>query len=137
MYKQISENKFNELLNFYEQGGTYQKKKTMGNRMESKLFEDVGFDDPTRKAEVKEDLQSNIMEVTFTKKDGEQRVVTCTLVTEAIPVDKRPKPLAEGEEPKPAKEHLQSVWDVKAEGWRSFIWANVTAVKVAEDLETV
>ena len=61
MYKQISENKFNELLNFYEQGGTYQKKKTMGNRMESKLFEDVGFDDPTRKAEVKEDLQSNIM----------------------------------------------------------------------------
>ena len=29
MYKQISENEFNELLNSYEQGGTYQKKKTM------------------------------------------------------------------------------------------------------------
>ena len=105
--------------------------------MESKLFEDVGFDDPTRKAEVKEDLQSNIMEVSFTKKNGEKRVMTCTLVTEAIPLENRPKPLAEGEEPKPAKEHLQSVWDVKAEGWRSFIWANVTAVRVADDIETV
>ena len=29
MYKQISENEFNELLNSYEQGGTYQKKKTI------------------------------------------------------------------------------------------------------------
>ena len=27
MYKQISENEFNKLLNSYEQGGTYQKKK--------------------------------------------------------------------------------------------------------------
>ena len=101
------------------------------------IFEDVGFDDPTRKAEVKEQLHSHIMEVSFTKKNGEKRVMTCTLVTEAIPLDKRPKPLAEGEEPKPVKEHLQSVWDIKAEGWRSFIWANVTAVKIADDIETV
>ena len=28
MYKQISENEFNKLLNSYEQGGTYQKKKS-------------------------------------------------------------------------------------------------------------
>jgi hypothetical protein len=105
--------------------------------VQMKLFEDVGFDDKERIAEIKEDLRSNIMEVTFTKKDGEQRVMTCTLVTEAIPVDKRPKPLAEGEEPKPVKEHLQSVWDIKAEGWRSFIWANVTSVKIPDDLETV
>ena len=29
MYKQISESEFNKLLDSYEQGGTYQKKKTM------------------------------------------------------------------------------------------------------------
>jgi len=29
MYKQISENEFNKLLDSYEQGGTYQKKKSM------------------------------------------------------------------------------------------------------------
>ena len=28
MYKQINENEFNKLLNSYEQGGTYQKKKS-------------------------------------------------------------------------------------------------------------
>ena len=28
MYKQISENEFNKLLDSYEQGGTYQKKKS-------------------------------------------------------------------------------------------------------------
>ena len=103
--------------------------------MES-MFEDVGFDDPTRKAEVKEDLQKHIMEVSFTKKDGEKREMTCTLATEAIPIERRPKPLAEGEVPKPKPEGLQSVWDVKAEGWRSFYWDKVTAVKVA-NIETV
>ena len=105
--------------------------------VQMKLYEEIGFDDPERNSEVKEDLRSNIMEVTFTKKNGEQRVMTCTLVTEAIPVENRPKPLAEGEEPKPVKEHLQSVWDIKAEGWRSFIWANVISVKIADDIETV
>ena len=29
MYKQISENEFNKLLNEYQQGGTYQKKESM------------------------------------------------------------------------------------------------------------
>ena len=42
MYKLISENKFNNLL--YKE-----------NRMS--IFEDVGFDDVTRQAEIKEDLQ--------------------------------------------------------------------------------
>ena len=38
MYKQISENEFNKLLNSYEQGGTYQKKKTMVTELEKKHF---------------------------------------------------------------------------------------------------
>ena len=37
------------------------------------IFEDVGFDDPLRKEEIKEDLRSKILEVTFNKKDGEER----------------------------------------------------------------
>jgi hypothetical protein len=104
--------------------------------MES-MFEDVGFDDPTRKAEVKEDLQKHIMEVSFTKKDGEKREMTCTLATEAIPIERRPKPLAEGEEPKIKNPDLQSVWDIKAEGWRSFFWSRVTSIKIADNIETV
>ena len=38
MYKQISENEFNKLLNSYEQVGTYQKKKTMVTELEKKPF---------------------------------------------------------------------------------------------------
>jgi hypothetical protein len=108
----------------------------MDDFVQRDLFEDVGFDDKDRQAEVKEDLQTKILEVTFTKKDGEERVMTCTLMSEAIPLERRPKPLAEGEVPKPKPEGLQSVWDIKAEGWRSFYWDKVIAVKVA-NLETV
>jgi len=100
------------------------------------IFEDVGFDDVSRQAEIKEDLQSKILEVTFNKKDGEERVMTCTLMSSAIPPERRPKPLAEGEEPKVKNPDLQSVWDIKAEGWRSFFWSKVTSVKTAE-LDTV
>lgn len=121
MYKLISENEFNNLL--YKE-----------NRMS--IFEDVGFDDVTRQAEIKEDLQSKILEVTFTKKNGEQRVMTCTLMTSAIPLEARPKPLVEGETPKPNNPDNQSVWDIKAEGWRSFIWANVISITTSE-IETV
>ena len=38
MYKQISESEFNKLLDSYEQGGTYQKKKTMVTELEKKTF---------------------------------------------------------------------------------------------------
>ena len=38
MYKQISESEFNNLLDSYEQGGTYQKKKTMVTELEKKHF---------------------------------------------------------------------------------------------------
>ena len=38
MYKQISESEFNKLLDSYEQGGTYQKKKTMVTELEKKHF---------------------------------------------------------------------------------------------------
>ena len=38
MYKQISESEFNKLLASYEQGGTYQKKKTMVTELEKKHF---------------------------------------------------------------------------------------------------
>ncbi len=95
------------------------------------IFEDVGFDDPLRKEEIKEDLRSKILEVTFNKKDGEERVMLCTLMTSAIPPENRPK------SDKPVNPDLQSVWDIKAEGWRSFIWKNVTAIRPADDIETV
>jgi hypothetical protein len=67
--------------------------------------------------------------VTFTKKDGDIRVMTCTLDESAIPEQHRPKPLTEGQEQRKRSDNNLSVWDINAAGWRSFILANVTSVE--------
>lgn len=71
-------------------------------------------------------LKEGMVTVTFNKKDGEQRIMECTLSSDIIP----PKPVVEGKETKVKKENpnVVSVYDVNAEGWRSFILKNVTNV---------
>jgi hypothetical protein len=67
--------------------------------------------------------------VTFNKKDGSERVMDCTLQPELLP----PLPIKEDEETaKPKKENLDvvSVYDIKAQGWRSFVLKNVTNIKI-------
>lgn len=69
-------------------------------------------------------LRECICEVTFTKKDGEERVMTCTLNSEAIPSIHQPT----NESTREIKENLEvvRVYDVDKAGWRSF---RVDAVK--------
>lgn len=74
-------------------------------------------------------LRMGPVTVTFTKKDGEQRIMTCTLKEEHIPVESRPKVLAEGETPKKRNDSTISVWDMNANGWRSFVLANVQRIE--------
>jgi hypothetical protein len=59
------------------------------------------------------------------KKNGEERKMLCTLDEKLIPVEHLPKPLAEGVEPRKRSEESLSVWDLNANGWRSFIYKNV------------
>jgi len=66
--------------------------------------------------------------VTFNKKDGEQRVMTCTLNQDLIPDSFRPKEKNQEKEKK-KNENVLAVYDINAEGWRSFTWANVTKVE--------
>lgn len=68
--------------------------------------------------------------VTFTKKNGETRVMTCTLSEKLIPTEFQSKPLAEGQEPRKRSTESLSVWDLNANGWRSFIYKNITSVSV-------
>jgi hypothetical protein len=74
-------------------------------------------------------LHTGPVTVTFTKKDGDIRVMTCTLDESAIPEQHRPKPLTEGQEQRKRSDNNLSVWDINAEGWRSFILANVIKVE--------
>ncbi len=74
-------------------------------------------------------LRMGLVTVTFTKKDGETRVMICTLHESSIPEQYRPKPITEGQEQRKRSDANLSVWDINAEGWRSFILANVVKVE--------
>ena len=73
-------------------------------------------------------LREQQVVVTFNKKDGDKRVMTCTLNQDIIPESKRPKAKPEDEQKK-KNENVLAVYDINAEGWRSFTWANVTNVE--------
>lgn len=73
-------------------------------------------------------LRHNIVTVTFTKVNGDERVMKCTLRSELIPN----APTQNGElvvEQKQTSNNV-SVWDVDASGWRSFRVASVKSISV-------
>jgi hypothetical protein len=62
--------------------------------------------------------------ITFNKKDGSERVMTCSLQPELLP----PAPIKESTTTKKENTSTISVYDLNAQGWRSFIVKNVTNV---------
>lgn len=67
-------------------------------------------------------LSKNPLVITFKKLDGDERIMTCTRSLELIPEDRRPKNGIES-----TKENI-SVWDLNAQGWRSFLYDRVIKV---------
>lgn len=67
-----------------------------------------------------------VITVYFTKKDGTNRVMKCTLLPEYIQDNRQLL-----QEDKPARAEnpdVMAVWDVEANGWRSFRIDSVTGV---------
>jgi hypothetical protein len=64
--------------------------------------------------------------VTFTKQDGTERVMNCTLKPELLP---EAKPLAEGKTPRKESTTSIRVFDLEKKEWRSFTTKNVTRVE--------
>lgn len=64
--------------------------------------------------------------VTFTKKDGTERKMFCTLVEGRIPSDKLPK--GEGAQSQTSGSAVR-VFDTEVNEWRSFRWDSVTKVE--------
>ena len=91
-----------------------------------------GVIDMTETSEIYEEylgkLKKGIFEVTFTKVNGEQRIMNFTLHDKVIPQATKKDPLTQTKV-REINENVVSVWDVKAEGWRSFRTANVTEFK--------
>ena len=72
-------------------------------------------------------LRYNVATVTFTKVDGSERVMKCTLLKEYIPNAATKGQNVVSEE---TTNLNMSVWDVEAAGWRSFRINSVKSVSV-------
>ena len=74
-----------------------------------------------------QDGNTKDLRVTFTKKDGSERAMRCTLVEARIPADKVPKSSEEttSQTSRPAVR----VFDTEVGEWRSFRWDSVTKVE--------
>ena len=74
-------------------------------------------------------LHVDILTVTFTKKDGSERVMRCTLREDLLP----PKPQKDGEpKPKKVNEAVMPVYDIDAKGFRSFRLDSLKKVQSSE-----
>jgi hypothetical protein len=76
------------------------------------------------KTKLKNMLHEGEVLVTFTKKDGIDRKMRCTLQEDVIPMSKLPKERVEGEE-RHLSDEVCRVWDLESEGWRSFRWDSI------------
>jgi hypothetical protein len=79
------------------------------------------------KDEIKAQLQTGIFEVTFTKVDGSERVMPCTLKEDLLPAA-APRS-DENTKVRKVNDTNLSVWCTDKAEWRSFKVANVTSIK--------
>lgn len=86
------------------------------NERDSKLF----------KKWLKGHLNYGPVTVTFTKKDGSERVMKCTTNDSLVPVVVE-ESLTPKREKKP-NEEVMAVYDLDAQGWRSFRWDSIKQV---------
>lgn len=71
------------------------------------------------------DLMTSIVTVSFTKENGEARVMRCTLNQRIAPKEANPRPL---------RDDLVIAWDVDADGWRSIKVAAITKTEAPRTL---
>lgn len=75
--------------------------------------------------QIKELAQNQIITVIFTKKDGTERTMNCTLNESSIPTEHRPK----NSSTTARNDNTLAVFDTDKQGWRSFTIADVKHVQ--------
>lgn len=81
--------------------------------------------------ELIEQLYGHVLQVTFTKVNGDNRVMDCTLIPEMLPTPRVVE--SDTKVTRKVNEKTISVWDLNAKGWRSFRVDNVTNMEVIAD----
>ena len=77
------------------------------------------------KSDVLSLLHTESVDVEFIKKDGSNRIMTCTLRADKLPTQ---VDLEEGIQKKKPNDEVLAVFDLVNQGWRSFRWDSVKTV---------
>lgn len=73
-------------------------------------------------------LREGVITVTFTKVNGDEREMDCTLNMDIIPVEAHPKSDGNVREGVDTTINAIKCYDVNAQGWRSFLFDKVKKV---------
>jgi hypothetical protein len=73
-------------------------------------------------------LRDNICVVTFTKRDGTERIMRCTLKSDLLPAPVATKPTTEVKVRKTNPDTL-AVWDLDKSAWRGFSVEQIKEIK--------
>ena len=84
----------------------------------------------TKREALVESLKINVMRVVFTKKDGEERIMTCTLSDYITPETTWREEIDTTK--RKVNEEVLAVWDIDKDAWRSFRLDSITDLKVIE-----
>jgi len=67
--------------------------------------------------------------VTFTKKDGSERIMECTTSPSLVPPDPEINPMIPKREKK-SNDEICPVYDLESKAWRSFRWDSIKQVRL-------
>ena len=76
-------------------------------------------------------LKENVVEVTFLKLDGDERVMPCTLIESYLPPARKEDPMTQ-KKIREITDKVVSVWAVESKAFRSFRYDRVKSVKVID-----
>lgn len=74
---------------------------------------------------LRKELKEGVKTITFTKTDGSQRVLKCTLQESALP----PVDMSKVTAAKKQSDEALAVWDIENAGWRSFRFDSIISVQ--------
>ena len=87
------------------------------------------------KLDLKGLLEQNVIVVDFTKLDGDKRIMTCTLREDMKPRATKVDPMSQ-KKIREISDAVVSVWDVNAQGWRSFRYDRINSVDIVDEYKT-
>jgi hypothetical protein len=98
------------------------------------MSEKFDFSDVETRNWLRDLLKSEVVTLTFTKKDGSQREMVATLSESRIPKSEKS---TESAGTRKYSDEAQPVYDIEAAGWRSFRWDSLSKLEFSIGDENV